>query len=149
MHYPTLEMTFITLSTRSDKLKMVKFAFWLPSLGGFCLALPKTAGVKVVIFLKYRGKVKIFKIGFLLPIISSSGGKLTLRNTNFHSKIFFEQYFLWFTLSSASVDGSSPKLVWSLGDPCGNVIGGFALLQSYLTPRQRVWSSRNGYFLCF
>lgn len=73
----------------------------------------------------------------LLPIISSSGGKLTLRNTNFHSKIFFEQYFLRFTLSSASVNGSSPKLVCSLGDPCGNVIGGFALLQSYLTPHQR------------
>ena len=40
MHYLTLEMTFITLSMRSDKLKMTKFAFWLPPLGVFFLFGP-------------------------------------------------------------------------------------------------------------
>ena len=52
---------------------------------------------------------------FLLLITSSSAGKLTLQNVNFHYKSLFvgllgptSQAF-----SSTRVDGSSPNLVWS------------------------------------
>ena len=123
---------------------MTKICFWHLFLRDSGLIYFQLATVEPVIYLKSSGKTKVTKVRFFRKNLTS-GGELALKNAHFYYKfpfcanllislgVFFSQ--VWLIIAKIGI---------FITDMCWSVTVGLILPQSYMTPNQGNWNSKNG-----